>query len=91
MSEERHVFHIRINGGPEQRILTKSGVYVYAVAAVPALFDTGLPVSVEIWVPRLLPEYGPYSYRVETDEFGNPVVRHDLALELERSKAVPKD
>lgn len=84
MGEKRSVFHIRINGGREQRMLSKSSVYSYAVAAVPALFDTELPVSIEIWVPELLPEYGPYFYRVEADEYGNIVTRQDLKLALEQ-------
>lgn len=57
-------FHFRINGGPEQTIKIKSGVYINAVAAIPAFFDVDFPFDVEIWVPDLLPDYGPYLHRI---------------------------
>lgn len=62
-------FHIRVDGGPEQTITVKSSIYRNAVAALPALLGLDLPITVEIWVPSLLPHYGPYFYRVEQNEF----------------------
>lgn len=59
-------FHVKINGGPEQVIETKSGLYNLAVSAALAQLDyeslPDEPDIVEIWVPSLLPEYGPYFY-----------------------------
>lgn len=72
-------FLIRVNGGPEQQLTAKTGIYRNAVAAVPALVDVSeepWPLWVEIWCPRLLPDYGPYIYEVGEDEYGNLVVRH---------------
>lgn len=62
-------FHIRVDGGPEQTITVKTGIYRDAVAAVPALLGLELPIEVEIWAPHLLPEYGPYFYRVIQNKF----------------------
>lgn len=52
-------FSIEIDGMPEQTITVKTGIYVDAVAAITALLGTTLPFSVKIWVPHLLPHYGP--------------------------------
>jgi hypothetical protein len=59
-------FHVKINNGQEQTIETKSGVYKLAVATALAQLDyehneDGNNI-VEIWVPHLLPDYGPYFY-----------------------------
>lgn len=62
-------FHVRVDDGPEETITVKTSIYTWAVAALPAILGYELPIVVEIWVPRLLPEYGPYLYRVETDEY----------------------
>lgn len=65
-TQDRTTFHLKINGGPEQTITTKSGVYRLAVATAMANLDytpnkDGQDI-VEIWVPHLLPDYGPYFY-----------------------------
>ena len=69
-AEERadFTFHVRINGGPEQTLRVRTGIYVHAVAALPALLGIDIPADVEIWVPHLMPEYGPYFYRIERGE-----------------------
>jgi len=68
-------FHIKIDGGPEQTIKSQTGIYVWAVAALPALLGTDTPADVEIWVPKLVDAgYGPYNYRLEHDIYGRPVV-----------------
>lgn len=62
-------FHVKINNGPEQVITQRSGIYWLAVAHALATLeyeestgaDEGAEV-VKIWVPRLVPEYGPYFY-----------------------------
>ncbi len=62
------VFHFRVNDGPEQIIRCKSGIYKEAVAAIPALFGIdSYPAKIEIWVPSLLPDYGPYLYGFERE------------------------
>jgi hypothetical protein len=73
-------FHIRVNGAPEQTITVKTGIYRDAVAAIPALLGLREPLDVEIWVPHLVPEYGPYHYRIEQDEYVNLVVRHVIKV-----------
>jgi hypothetical protein len=67
---EPTTFHFRINGGAEQTLTVKTGVYIDAVAAMPAMLGQAMPFDVEIWSPRVVPEYGPYHYRVERNEFG---------------------
>jgi hypothetical protein len=69
VSEETSTFHVRIDGCPEQQITVKTGQYMAAVAAIPALLGADPPMNVEIWVPRLLPDYGPYFYRLAYDEY----------------------
>jgi hypothetical protein len=68
-------FHIRVDGGPEQTITVKTGVYRDAVAAIPALLNLDLPITVEIWVPHLLPEYGPSHYLVRQNVYGELVTK----------------
>lgn len=69
-----HGFHIRINGGPKQFFPVKTTIYRDAAAAVPAVYGRRLPVDVEIWSEDLVPEYGPYHYRIRENEFGGLVV-----------------
>ena len=65
--EDGSTFHFRLNDGEEQTITVKTGVYTSAVAAIPALLgieQDQYPLTVEIWVPSLLPQYGPYRYYI---------------------------
>ncbi|WP_222861538.1 hypothetical protein, partial [Streptococcus pyogenes] len=48
--------------------------YRDAVAAVPAIPGKSLPVNDGIWAPAVLPENGPYHYRVCENELGGLVV-----------------
>lgn len=60
-------FHIRVNGGNEQIVEAKTGVYASVSAAVPALLgieQDQYPLRIEIWVPELLPDYGPYMHYI---------------------------
>lgn len=68
-------FQVRINGGPEQTIRAQTGIYCLAAMAIPAMLGIDLPVDVEIWIPWNLPEYGPYRFRIEYNEFVQPVVK----------------
>lgn len=68
------VFHIRVDDGPENPIDVETGIYVYAAMAVPAILGLDLPIVVEIWAPDLIPEYGPYLYRIRENEYGSPIV-----------------
>lgn len=70
-------FRIRIHGEKRARALNvKTTVYRDAAAAVPAILGRALPVDVEIWDQDLVPEYGPYHYRIRQNEFGGIVVEH---------------
>ncbi len=59
-------FRVRINGGPEQKIKTRTSLYSLAVGY--ALANLKYPRTadekyvVEIWSKRVLPDYGPYKY-----------------------------
>lgn len=77
-------FHVRVNGGREQTVTVKSGVYIYAAAAIPALLDADLPLDVEMWVPGLLSAERPFHYIVSEDDYGNIVVSHAVAGSLIR-------
>lgn len=74
-------FQVRVNDGPEQTIEVKATLYHHAAAAVPAILGIrDCPIVVEIWSADLVPEYGPYFYRIEEDHYGNMVVRHVVRL-----------
>jgi hypothetical protein len=75
-SDNMTTFHIRVNDGPKQIITVQTSIYLIAVAAVPALFGLSLPVNIEIWVPGLMPDYGPHHYRIRQDEFVGLVIEH---------------
>jgi hypothetical protein len=76
-------FHLRVNDGPEQTITVNTGIYMYAAAAACAMLGTvpsgSEQVHIEIWAPRLLPDYGPVHYLVGSDVYGNVSVRHAVA------------
>lgn len=76
-STTAETFHYRLNGGAERQIEVNTGIYQFAALAIPAMTGkTRLPMTIEIWCPRLLPEYGPYRYELSDDEFGCPILRH---------------
>lgn len=68
-------FHVEINGGSEQVITTKTSEYALAALASLAQLDykkhTDYDV-VKIWVPKLVPEYGPYFYAWDGHQMGFP-------------------
>lgn len=66
-------FMLRVNGGPMQRFEATTGVYSLAVMQAFGKLDMLYPCDVEIWIPDLLPDYGPYFYRIAdfVDNRGN--------------------
>lgn len=76
---EEETFQIRVHGETEVRTLVvKTGKYQLAAVAAPAIFGLDLPVDLEIWCERLLPEYGPYHYRVRWNEYVCVEIEHLL-------------
>jgi hypothetical protein len=76
MKTTAETFHYRLNGGAERQIEANTGIYQFAALAIPAVTgETKLPMVIEIWCPRLLPEYGPVWYEIADNEFGCPVLR----------------
>lgn len=63
-------------GITHREIDAPTGDYRLVVAMAAALADARLPCVVKIWCADLLPEYGPYTYHVLSDECGNLVVKH---------------
>ncbi len=62
---KKSTFHVKINGGPEQVIKTRTGIYQLAAAAALAMLDyeeSEEDDEIEIWAPSVMPEYGPYFY-----------------------------
>jgi hypothetical protein len=58
-------WHVQINGGPEQVFQTRTSQYGLAALAALAMLeyeDNADYNAVKIWVPNLLPHYGPYFY-----------------------------
>ena len=69
-----YTFHFSINGGPEKSIDLPYGLYDVAVAAAlahAAEEQARESMEVEIWCPKVMPEYGPYHYVVARNECGN--------------------
>ena len=80
----KQIFHVKINGGKEQVIETKSGLYMLAVATALAILDYDSNENneiVEIWCPKLIPEYGPYFYCFDG---------HNI-YSISRPKSMPKE
>ena len=68
-------FHVQINGGPEQTIKVRTGKYKLAAMASLSLLDYEEHSDydvVKIWVPELMPEYGPYFYAYDGHSIGYP-------------------
>lgn len=63
-------------GMTHREIDAPTGDYRLVVAMAVALADLKPPCVVTIWCTNLLPEYGPYTYHVLSDEYGNLVVKH---------------
>lgn len=70
-------FRVSVNGRVTQSITVPVGFYHIAVMACLSLvteddFYEGsiIPIHVKIWVPHLLPEYGPYNYIIGYTEEG---------------------
>jgi hypothetical protein len=51
-----------------------TGDYRMAVVMAAALADAKMPVYVKVWIENLLPEYGPYWYKIDNDEYVRLVV-----------------
>lgn len=69
----QHSFMIKVNGGAAVEFIASTGVYVHAVMQAFGKLDMPYPCDVEIWMPSLLPDYGPYFYRIDdfVDSRGN--------------------
>ncbi len=68
-------FHVEINKGPEQIIQVKTSQYGLAALAALAMLDYIEAQEwniVKIWVPELMPDYGPYFYAFDGHVVGYP-------------------
>ena len=64
---EKCTFAVQVNGGEVRNIDVLTGVYIVAAAAVPAILgltQEQYPLTINIWVENLLPDYGPYDYYI---------------------------
>jgi hypothetical protein len=52
-----------------------TGDYAMAVVCVLAEWDIARPCMVEIWSEEVMPDYGPYTYEVGSNEYGDMVVK----------------
>ncbi len=71
----QETFTVRINGGDPRPFVGATGMYKYAalqaVLSDPSLLPlpaANKPLIVDIWIPRLIPEYGPYHYMIWENE-----------------------
>ncbi len=69
------VYEVQIGSVRRPAIEAPTGDYRLIAAMAVALADVEpLPVLVTVWCDDLVPHYGPYVYRVGSDEFGHLVV-----------------
>lgn len=61
-----------------------TGDYRMAAVVAVAMADKPLPCYVKIWCETLLPEYGPYWYKVMNDEYVRLLVRPVFEIKSER-------
>ena len=57
-------YKILVNGVDEFDFSTHHTEYQLAVLSAFGCLGLSYPCEVEIWVPHLLPDYGPYKYRI---------------------------
>lgn len=79
-------YDVRIDDGEVQQFTCRTGFYSLAALAAVACLSDKTNCMVEISVPDLVPEYGPYLYAVGPDPRGSgfvaaPVRRAALARE----------
>lgn len=67
-------FTAAVGGGEPRDIDAPTGDYRLIVAMAVALADATPPCTVRVWCRDVLPDYGPYWYRVKNDAYGNLVV-----------------
>lgn len=71
---EMQTFHVSINRGPEQVIQVRTGQYNLAAMAALAMLEYEEEDEetdiVKIWVPELMPQYGPYFYYYDGHKMG---------------------
>lgn len=73
------VFTAAVSGGEPRDIDVPTGDYRLVVAMAVALAEASpLPCTVQVWCRDVLPDYGPYWYRVQNDAFGNLVVKSGI-------------
>lgn len=67
------VFMLRVDGGEPQVFETATGIYNVAALQAFGKLNMPFPCHIEIWSPELVPEYGPYFYRIDNfvDSQGN--------------------
>lgn len=100
-----NVWHYRFDGGPEKTVSTPSGLYQTGVMAAFAQEDVKkLPTLrcpsvnapydghvLEIWVPDLLPDHGPYFYGIGVNPCGALTVGTALQMNTHSIKEHPGD
>ena len=73
---------LRIDDGEPVEFTTDESEYAVAVMRAFGILRLPYPCSIEIWVPDLLPNYGPYFYRIDDFSprpdivYGAPSVMH---------------
>lgn len=66
-------FKLRVDGAEPLDFEARHSTYSLAVMEAFGKLKLPFPCRIEIWVPELLPEYGPYHYRIAdfVDAMGN--------------------
>ena len=86
-------FMIRVNGGEPQPFTATTGIYSRAVMQAFGKLEMPYPCDVEIWVEDLLPDYGPYFYRIDDfiDNRGNLYGCPSVMISRPRTKEGQRD
>lgn len=59
-----HTFMLKIGSDEPKEYVSAFSQYSLAVMEAFGALGMPYPVDVEIWVPHMLPEHGPYKYRI---------------------------
>lgn len=71
-----HTFMIRVGNDEPQEYVSAFSQYSLVVMEAFGALGMPYPIEVEIWSPKVVPEYGPYKYRIAdfVDVAGNQYI-----------------
>jgi len=87
MQSSSITYDVRIDGGEVQQFTCRTGFYSLAALAAVACLSDKANCMIEISIPDLVPDYGPYLYAVGPD----PRATGFIAVPVHRRAALAKE